>query len=258
VVARTARDGGSMVTLVSREPTLPAAKELVKALRAASPGLASVMLCHNQAPANVILDGPIRPLWGAESIDDTLCGLRFRVSPRSFMQVNPIQAEALYAKVLRFASLTGEETVVDAYCGAGPISLLLAGKARRVVGIESIAQAVDDARHNAARNGVSNAEFVADQAERALPALAAQGLRPHVVVVDPPRKGCDPALLAAVAKAAPSRVVYVSCNPATLARDASYLNSAGYRPVAALPVDMFCWAGDVETVLLMENFLKNE
>lgn len=253
LVVRTARDGRAMATLVSKEPSLPAASELVEAFRGTVDGLASVMLCHNPAPTNVILDGPIRPLWGDEAIDDVLCGLRFRLSPHSFFQVNPTQTEALYAKALEFAALTGSETVVDAYCGAGTISLLLAQKARRVIGIESVPQAVADARHNAERNGITNAEFVADQAERALPGLVADGLAPAVVVVDPPRKGCDPALLAAIAKAAPQRVVYVSCNPATLARDAAHLVGAGYRPTAAQPVDMFCWAGGVETVLLLEK-----
>ncbi|MCL2545020.1 MAG: 23S rRNA (uracil(1939)-C(5))-methyltransferase RlmD [Clostridia bacterium] len=253
IVVRTARDGRAMVTLVSREPSLPATEELLEALRGAAPGLASVMLCHNPARTNVIFEGPVRALWGADAIEDTLCGLRFRVSPHSFFQVNPAQTEALYARALAFAALTGSETVVDAYCGAGAISLLLARGARRVIGIESLSAAVADARFNAERNGIENAEFVPDQAERALPELVAHGLAPQVVVVDPPRKGCDPALLAAIAQAAPRRVVYVSCNPATLARDASYLCKAGFRAVAVQPVDMFCWAGGVEAVMLLES-----
>ncbi|MCL2812454.1 MAG: 23S rRNA (uracil(1939)-C(5))-methyltransferase RlmD [Clostridia bacterium] len=254
IVVRTTRAGQGMVILVSREPSLPAAEQLVEALQASEPGLASVMLCHNPARTNVILDGTLRVLWGADVLEETLCGLRFRLSPFSFFQVNPAQTEVLYEQVLAFANLTGSETVVDAYCGAGTISLLLAQKAGRVIGIESVPQAVADARANAVRNGISNAEFVLDQAERALPDLVARGLAPQVVVVDPPRKGCDPALLAAIAKAAPRRAVYVSCNPATLARDVSVLNNAGYCAIRVQPVDMFCWAGDVETVMLLERF----
>jgi len=251
IVTRTARDGSTMVTLVSREPSLPAEDRLADRLRGAVPGLASVMVCHNPSRTNVVLNGPVRPLWGAEYMEDTLCGLRFRIAPHSFLQVNHVQAEALYARVLEYAALSGAETVVDAYCGAGTISLPLARRARRVIGIESVPQAVDDARFNAARNGIANAEFVPDLAERALPALAAGGLAPDAVVVDPPRKGCDPATLEAIAQASPSRVVYVSCNPATLARDAAVLTNAGYRAAAVQPVDMFCWAGDVETVMLL-------
>jgi len=253
IVIRTTRDGQGMVILVSREPALPNQDALAEALRVSAPGLASVMLCYNPARTNVVLDGPVRTLWGVDALEETLCGLRFRLSPHSFFQVNSVQTEALYNQALSYAALTGSETVVDAYCGAGTISLLLAQKAGRVIGIESVAQAVADARSNAACNGVSNAEFVLDQAERALPQLVARGLTPQVVVVDPPRKGCDPALLAAVTKAAPHRVVYVSCNPATLARDASYLCNAGYRAAAVQPVDMFCWTGDVETVMLLER-----
>jgi 23S rRNA (uracil1939-C5)-methyltransferase len=253
VVIRTTRDGQTMVTLVAREASLPAQSALLAALREAVPGLASVALSRNARPTNVIFGEPARVLWGTDALEDTLCGLRFRVSPHSFFQINAVQAEALYAQTLAYAGLTGAETVVDAYCGAGTISLALAARARRVVGIEVMPQAVSDARHNARINAVDNAEFLAGEAERVLPDLVARGLAPDVVVVDPPRKGCDPGLLEAVARAAPRRVVYVSCNPATLARDAAMLAARGYVAVAAQPFDMFCWAGDVETALLLER-----
>ena len=251
IMTRVTQDGQVMVVMVSLPPRMPAEEALVARLRQDVPGLASVVLSHNPRQTNVILGDTLRTLWGTDALEDVLHGLRFRVSPRTFFQVNPAQTERLYAQALQYAALTGEETVVDAYCGAGTISLLLAQRARRVVGIEVVPEAIADARHNATQNGIDNAEFLVGETERILPALVAQGMHPEVVVLDPPRKGCDPAVLHAVARAAPRRVVYVSCNPATLARDAALLVAAGYRAAAAQPVDMFCWAGDIETVLLL-------
>jgi 23S rRNA (uracil1939-C5)-methyltransferase len=253
VVTRTMRDGRTMVTLVAREAPLPAQAPLIAALREAVPGLASVALSRNARPGNVILGETARVLWGADALEETLCGMRFRVSPHSFFQINAEQAEALYAQALAYAGLTGSETVVDVYCGAGTITLALAAQARRVVGIEVTPQAVADARINARINGIDNVEFLAGEAEHVLPELVARGFAPDVVVVDPPRKGCDPAVLGAVARAAPKRVVYVSCNPATLARDAALLATHGYAAAAVQPFDMFCWAGDVETAMLLER-----
>ncbi len=253
VVTRTMRGGETMVVLVVREWQLPAQAELVAALREAVPGLAAVLLCLNDRRTNVILGEQLRALWGAQALEDTLHGLRFRVSPHSFFQVNTAQAEVLYEQALAYAELTGGETVVDAYCGAGTISLLLARRAKRVIGVEVVPQAIEDAKHNARVNGITNAEFLCGEAERLLPELVNKGLAPDVVVVDPPRKGCDAALLEAVLRAAPRRVVYVSCNPATLARDAALLIAGGYRATAVQAVDMFCWASGVESVLLLER-----
>ena len=187
-----------------------------------------------------------------ERLEDELMGLRFRLSPLSFYQVNRVQTERLYGQALEFAALSGGETVVDAYCGAGTIGLCMARKAGRVVGIEIVPDAVRDAKENAARNGVGNAEFLAGACEDVLPRLVEDGLRPDVAVLDPPRKGCEPAVLEAVARSAPRRIVYVSCNPATLARDAKRLAELGYPLRALRPCDMFPWTGEVETVVLLQ------
>ncbi len=256
VMTRTMRSGAVMVVLVCRTATLPHADALVAALRAQVPGLASVMVNVNDRRTNVILGTQLVPLWGAEALEETLHGLRFRVSAHSFFQVNTAQAEVLYQRVLEDAALTGRELVVDAYCGAGTISLLLAQQAARVIGMEIVPQAVADARHNAQINDIGHAEFLLGAAEELLPKLVADGLTPDVVVVDPPRKGCDSALLHAIVQAAPKRVVYVSCNPATLARDAAILAAGGYMITRVQSVDMFCWAGDVETVLLLTQAAK--
>ena len=249
VMTRSTRAGALMVVLVVTRRDIPQPGRLVERLRRAVPGLCSLCLSINARATNVILGEEIVPLYGAPVMEDTLCGLRFSVSPLSFFQVNPAQTERLYQLALDFAGLTGGETVVDAYCGAGTISLLLAQHARRVIGIEIVEPAIVNARENAARNGVANAEFIVGATETELPRLVAGGLRPDVVVVDPPRKGCEEAVLAAIAEAAPSRVVYVSCGAPTLARDAKYLCAHGYRAERVQCVDMFCWTGAVETVM---------
>ena len=249
IMVRAARTGETMVVLAINGESVPQADALVAQLRSAIPTLTGVLLSVNRERTNVILGGRIVTLWGSDSMIDTLLGLRFRVSPLSFFQVNPEQTERLYSLALDFAQLTGSETVVDAYCGAGTISLLLARAAKRVVGIEIVPQAIADANENAARNGIENATFLVDAAEAALPRLVEEGLRPDVVMIDPPRKGCDEAVLRAIAASAPRRVVYVSCNPATLARDAALLVSLGYEPARIACVDMFCWTGAIETVM---------
>ncbi len=253
ILVRSTQAGQVMLVLVTRTADLPRQAELVAALRREVPAIASIQQNINDQRGNVILGKRMITLWGADTLEETLHGLTFRVSAQSFFQVNPVQTEALYALALDYAQLTGSETVIDAYCGAGTISLLLARHARKVIGIEVVPEAIADARHNARANGIGNAEFLCAEAERALPELVLQGLAPDVVVVDPPRKGCDPALLDAVLAAKPARVVYVSCNPATLARDAAHLAAGGYTATKVQPVDMFCWAGGIETVLLMER-----
>ena len=248
VMSRVSRAGQVMAVVIAAGP-ISHERELVAMLRAGVPGFCSLYLNINRRNDNVIMGNESRLLWGEPRLNDTLCGLQYALSPQSFFQVNPVQTEKLYQTALDFAELTGNELVADLYCGAGTISLLLAKHARRVIGIEIVPQAIRDAEENARVNGVANAEFHAAAAEELLPQLVAQGLRPDVIVLDPPRKGCEEAVLRAIAQAAPRRVVYVSCDPATLARDAKILAAQGYAPAACQPVDMFCWTGSVETVL---------
>lgn len=253
VMTRSSVRGDMMAVLVAASARLPQRERLIALLRGAVPGLASAYLCVNGRPGNVILSGDMRLLWGEREMEETLCGLRFAVSPLSFFQVNPVMTEKLYGLALDFAGLTGGETVVDAYCGAGTISLLLAARAREVIGIEIVGAAVADARRNAARNGVTNARFIEGATEDVLPGLVADGLRPDVVVLDPPRKGCDGAVLEAIVRAAPARIVYVSCGAPSLARDAKTLAEGGYKVEKVQCVDMFCWTGAVETVMLLSK-----
>jgi 23S rRNA (uracil1939-C5)-methyltransferase len=192
-------------------------------------------------------------LYGSETITDTIGNYRFFISPQSFFQVNPVQTEVLYSKAMEYAALSGDETVFDLYCGIGTISLFLSEKARHVYGVEVVEDAVADARRNSGLNGVSNVEFIAGEAEKAVPELYNRGIRADVVVLDPPRKGCDESLLKLLSEMQPKRIVYVSCNPATLARDLKYLAGNGFKAVEAQPVDMFPWTGHVETVVLMEK-----
>lgn len=249
IMTRSTTSGGLMVVLVATRRDIPARDLLIRLLRGAVPGLLSLCLCVNSRRTNVILSDELYTLWGQPVMEDTLHGLRFSVSPLSFFQVNPVQTERLYQLAFDFAQLTGSETVVDAYCGAGTISLMLAQKAARVIGIEIVEPAIENARENAARNGISNAEFIVGATEDVLPRLVEGGLRPDVIVVDPPRKGCEEAVLRAILAAQPRRVVYVSCGAPTLARDARILCEGGYAPESVQCVDMFCWTGAVETVM---------
>ena len=249
IMTRSTTSGGLMVVLVATRRDIPARDLLIRLLRKAVPGLLSLCLCVNSRRTNVILSDELYTLWGQPVMEDTLHGLRFSVSPLSFFQVNPVQTERLYQLAFDFAQLTGSETVVDAYCGAGTISLMLAQKAARVIGIEIVEPAIENARENAARNGISNAEFIVGATEDVLPRLVEGGLRPDVIVVDPPRKGCEEAVLRAILAAQPRRVVYVSCGAPTLARDVRILCEGGYAPESVQCVDMFCWTGAVETVM---------
>ena len=253
IMTRSTTSGELMVVVVVTRADIPKADRLVELLRAVVPGLCSVCLSVNSRRTNVILGTDIRVLWGKAAMEDTLCGLHFAVSPLSFFQVNPKQTEKLYGLALDYAGLTGNETVVDAYCGAGTISLLLAQKAKKVIGIEIVPEAIQNANENAARNNIANAEFHVGATEELLPQLVADGLRPDVIVLDPPRKGCDPAVLQAIIAAAPKRVVYVSCGAPTLARDAKLLAEGGYAAEKVQCVDMFCWTGAVETVMLLSK-----
>lgn len=255
VMTRVSRAGECMVVLVINGDKLPYWEKLLEKLQKALPKLVSLCISVNKERGNVILGRTYEVLWGEARLHDTLCGHEFALSPLSFFQVNPIQTEKLYGTALDFAVLTGDELVADVYCGAGTISLMLARHAKRVVGIEIVPDAIRDAKENAKRNGVTNAEFRVGAAEDVLPNMVDAGLRPDVIVIDPPRKGCEESVLMAIAKAQPKRVVYVSCNPATQARDAKILCANGYHAAACQPVDMFCQTAGVENVML---FMKNE
>lgn len=227
--------------------------ELVQALKQAVPGLASVVVNSNRERTNVALGQKCRTIYGMDTIEDTLCGLRFKLSPLSFYQVNRTQAERLYEVAARYAGLTGQELLLDLYCGAGTIGLSMAGMARRLLGVEIVPQAVENARENARLNGIENAEFFCGDAGEAARMLAERGERPDVIVLDPPRKGCSPDLVRTVAEFWPKRIVYVSCDPATLARDLKLFAELGYPPVEAAPVDMFPGTAHVETVVLLSK-----
>lgn len=255
-----AATGEVLVCLILNGKRLPKAEELAERLREAvetfSDNLVLKGLCLNVncEKTNVILGREIIPVWGDTYITDFIGEVSFRISPLSFYQVNPKQTKVLYGKALEFAELTGNEIVWDLYCGIGTISLFLAKKAKRVYGVEIVLQAIEDAKQNAIRNGITNAEFFVGAAEEILPAKYRESngsMRADVIVVDPPRKGCDEALLQTVVNMEPKKVVYVSCDPATLARDVKYLEGNGYKLVKAQPVDMFPFTEHVETVAVL-------
>lgn len=224
---------------------------LVSCLREKCPELTGIVLCINKTAGNTVLSGDFHTLWGSEFIEEQLCSLRFKISPKSFFQINPRQAEKLYRRALSYASPDGAGTVLDLYCGTGTISLCLAQGAKFVYGAEINADAVENARQNAENTGIKNVEFIAGDAAAAAKKLAQSGIRPDAVVVDPPRKGLVPELIGEIAGMSPERVVYVSCDPATLARDLRLFTQAGYFPTAGTAVDMFPRTRHVETVTLI-------
>jgi 23S rRNA (uracil1939-C5)-methyltransferase len=246
------RTGEVMVVLVTNGDELPREDEWVARIREAVPGVASICQNVNTARTNVIFGDRTIVLWGREVIYDYIGDVRFAISPRSFFQVNPVQTEVLYGKALEYAALSGRETVIDAYCGIGTISLFLAQRARRVYGVEIVPEAIEDARLNAELNGIVNVEFAVGKAEDVLPEWQRSGVVPDVVVVDPPRKGCDRSLLDTLLELKPERIVYVSCNPSTLARDLRVLEDGGYRTVEVQPVDMFPHTVHVECTVLLK------
>ncbi len=248
---RTNAKGETLLCVVANDDALPFEAELVGALRGACPKTVGVVLNTNTAKTNVVLGQRWRTLWGKDRIEDTLCGLRFSLSVPSFYQVNRAQCERLYGKALEYAALSGGETLLDLYCGAGTITLTMAGHVRRAIGAELVPEAVEDARENAADNGVGNAEFFCGDASDVAAHLAAEGLRPDVVTVDPPRKGLAEGVVREIADMAPARVVYVSCDPATLARDVKRFAELGYTARRACAVDLFPRTDHVETVCLL-------
>ena len=232
---------------------MPREPELAAYVTAAVPHTVGVLLNSNTRRGNVILGDKYRTLYGQNYLMDTLCGLEFKLSMPSFYQVNRDQAEVLYGKALEFAGLAGNETVLDLYCGIGTITLCLAKAAKRVIGAEIVPPAIRDAKENAVRNHVENAEFFCGDAADIAARLEAEGLRPDVVTVDPPRKGLAPEVVASVAAMGPEKVVYVSCDPATLGRDVKLFGQLGYQAVRAAAVDMFPGTAHVETVVLLSR-----
>ena len=251
---RTNSAGEVLCCIVANGESLPHGRELVDGLRAAAPGLAGVVLSVNTRKTNVILGREFRTLWGRDWLEEELCGHTFRLSVPSFFQVNRAQTQTLYRRALDFAGLTGGETVVELYCGIGTISLTLAERAGQVIGVEVVPQAVEDAKENARRNALEHkTRFVCGDAAALAVKLEAEGVRPDAVVVDPPRKGLAPEVVDAVAKMAPDRVVYVSCDPATLARDVKRFGALGYAPARAEAVDLFPRTAHVETIMLLQR-----
>ncbi len=240
--------GEKMAVLVTRTSDLPNKEAVIEGIRKAVPGITSIVQNINPDKTNVIFGNQTRTLYGEDVIYDLIGDVKFAISARSFYQVNPVQTEVLYNKALEYAGLSGDETVIDAYCGIGTISLFLARKAKQVYGVEIVPQAIEDAKQNAELNKISNAYFEAGKAEEVIPAWYKQGIRPDVIVVDPPRKGCDEALLQTILDMKPKKVVYVSCNPGTLARDLRILEDGGFKTMEVQPVDMFPQTVHVEAV----------
>ena len=255
---RTSCRGESLACLLVNGRSLPHEEELVAMLRAAVPGVCGVVLGENTRRGNAILGDRYRTLWGRDYLTDTLCGLELRLSVPSFYQVNHDQAQRLYEKALEYAGLTGRELAVDLYCGAGTITQVLARRARHVIGGEIVPEAIRDAEDSARRNGVENVEFLCGDASRLAAELRQRGLRPDVICVDPPRKGLAPDVVEAAASMTPGRIVYVSCDPATLARDVARFAPLGYCPVRACAVDLFPGTAHVETVCLLSKLQSKE
>lgn len=277
--------GEVMVILVTASPSVPKLDRLVEILRSKIPNLKSVVLNINRQEGNVVMGNENKILYGSETITDKLGGMSFEISPLSFYQVNPVQTEVLYSKAIDFAGLSGEETVMDLYCGIGTIGLYSAGKVKQVIGVENVPEAVEAAKRNASLNGIDNAIFYCGDVETVVPELNKEGIKADVVFVDPPRKGCDEGLLKTLLDMKPEKIVYVSCNPSTLARDLKVLcgkvgkleDSIGgsedgkedkgieqereeaavdgcmgeYKVVKVQPVDMFPWTEHVEAVIMM-------
>lgn len=245
--------GQLLVCLVVNGQSLPRTRELLRAVQTAAPDLTSLVLNYNSSRGNTILGTREEVLFGTGDIEDVLCGLRFRLSVRSFYQVNHDQAEKLYETALKFAALDESQTALDLYCGTGTITLCLAKRAGHAVGVEVVDAAIRDAKQNAARNGVSNVEFYCADAAKIAKQFAEEGRRPDVIVVDPPRKGVSPDVIDAMAAMAPQRIVYVSCDPATLARDVKLLTERGYRMQQVEAFDLFPRCAHVETVVLLSH-----
>ena len=253
LIRRGFASGQMLVVLVVSSPVFPSKNNFVKALLKLHPEITSIVLNINDRKTSMVLGDREIVLHGKGFIEDTLCGRIFRISPRSFYQVNPVQTEVLYRKAIELAALTGKERVIDAYCGIGTIGLSASSHAGEVLGVELNPDAVRDAIANARRNGVKNIYFYQNDAGEFMKEMAAEGERADVVFMDPPRAGSDEAFLSSLIRLSPERVVYISCNPETLARDMKYLVRHGYRAREAWPVDMFPWTDSIEAVVLLSR-----
>jgi len=245
--------GEVMVVLIINGHDIPQREKLVDMLVERIPSVKSIMLNINTKRTNVITGVKNITLYGEDKIFERIGKYKFGISPVSFFQVNSVQTEVLYGKVMQYATLSGNETVIDLYSGTGTISIFLSEKAKKVYGIEIIESAVKDARENAAMNRIENVEFISGNAGDEITKLYNKGIEADVVILDPPRKGCDAAVLDTVSKMQVQRVIYVSCNPATLARDIAYLNKKGYAALEVQPVDMFPWTTHVECVIRIQR-----
>lgn len=240
ILIRVGKTSGQiMVVLVMASPIFPSKNNFIRVLRQKHPEITTIVQNINDQDTSMVLGEREKVLYGKGYITDTLCGKEFRISPRSFYQINPLQTEKLYQKAIHLASLTGKERIVDAYCGIGTIGLIASDRVKQVIGIELNEDAVRDAMKNARANNVSNVEFYCDDAGDFMREMAANGEKVDVVFMDPPRTGSDEIFLASVVQLAPKRVVYISCNPETMARDLEYLTGHGYRAITAWPFDMF-------------------
>jgi 23S rRNA (uracil1939-C5)-methyltransferase len=249
IMVRTGREtNDTMIVVVTRTEKLPQQDKLIKELTETYPHVKSVVHNVNKERTNVILGKEIKVIWGDAYIYDTIGDIRFAISAKSFYQVNPQQTKVLYEKALEYANIGANDVVIDAYCGIGTISLFLARQAKKVYGIEVVPEAIHDAKINAKLNGITNVEFIVGEAEKVMPRWKAQGLQPDVIVVDPPRKGCEIDFLQAMIEMEPKRIVYVSCNPSTLARDLKILDEGGYETKEIQPVDMFPQTNHIECV----------
>ena len=254
VLIRTGHVTGQiMVVLVLASPILPSKNNFVKALLKLHPEITTVVINVNNRNTSMVLGDKEHVIYGKGYIEDELCGKRFRISPKSFYQVNPVQTEILYGKALEYAGLTGKETVVDAYCGTGTIGMIASDKAAKVIGVELNADAVRDARNNAKANQIRNIQFYQNDAGKFLVEMTGQGAKVDVVLMDPPRSGSTEEFMSSVAQIGPERIVYVSCNPETLVRDLKYFKKKGYRVAKGVGVDMFPFTEHVETVVLLSH-----
>jgi len=244
-----------MAVISANADSIPKSDELIKSLTAISPKISSIILNINKKRTNLVLGDKNVTLWGKDVLSTTLCGLSYEISPHSFFQVNPTQTEKLYGKAIVLADISEKDTVLDIYCGIGTISLTAAKTAKSVIGVEIVPEAIENAKENAKRNGIQNAEFYCSAAEDIVPELIKDNISPDIVILDPPRKGSDEKTLSAIVSAKPKRIVYVSCNPATLARDAQFLTQNGYTAKSVTAVDMFPHTVHVESVML---FCKEE
>ncbi|WP_099203922.1 23S rRNA (uracil(1939)-C(5))-methyltransferase RlmD [Scatolibacter rhodanostii] len=252
------KTGEVMVGLISTKPKIPQVDELLAALQESLPTMVSFVVNINPDKTNVALGNRNITLWGKDTIEDELCGLTFDISPLSFYQVNRNQAEILYRKAAEYAGLTGNEILLDFYCGIGTIGLSMAHQAKKVIGVEIIPDAIVNAKENAKRNRITNAEFICGDAAQAALELRSQNEIPDVIIVDPPRKGCDLSLIETIVNLSPKRVVYVSCDPATLARDLRIFAEKGYHVTEVTPVDMFPRTAHVESVVLLSKLKSTD